>query len=45
VDMELEGNGAMDIYDNALVIAYLQTWEVLIGSTPKEKDCVVHRAK
>jgi hypothetical protein len=25
VDMELEGNGAMDIYDNALVIAYLQT--------------------
>jgi hypothetical protein len=24
VHMELEGNGALDIYDDALVIAYLQ---------------------
>ncbi len=45
VDMELEGNGALHIYDDALVIAYLQAWEILIGLTPKERDCVVHRAK
>jgi hypothetical protein len=45
VDMELEGNGALDIYDDALVIAYLQAGEVPIGLTLKEKDCVVHKAK
>jgi hypothetical protein len=43
--MELEGNGALDIYDDALVIAYLQVGEVPIGLTPKERDHVVHRAK
>jgi hypothetical protein len=41
VDMELEGNGALDIYDDALVIAYLQTCEILIGLSPKERDRVV----
>ncbi len=35
----------MDIYDDALVIAYLQASEVPIGLTLKEKDRVVHRAK
>ncbi len=45
VDMELKGNGALKIYDDALVIAYLQVGEVLIGLTPKEWDHVVHRAK
>jgi hypothetical protein len=45
VDMESEGNGALDIYDDALVIAYLQVGEVPIGLTPKERDHVVHRAK
>jgi len=45
VDMELEGNGALDIYDDALVIAYLQVGEIPIGLTPKERDHVVHRAK
>ncbi len=45
VDMELEGNGARDIYDNAFVIAYLQVGEVLIKLTPKERDHVVYRAK
>ncbi len=44
VHMELEGNGALDIYDDALVIAYLQVGEILIGLTPKETVCVVHRA-
>jgi hypothetical protein len=45
VDMESKGNGALDIYDDALVIAYLQANEVLIGLTPKERDHVVHKAK
>jgi hypothetical protein len=45
VDMELKGNGALDIYDDASILAYLQESEVPIGLTPKEKDCVVHRAK
>jgi hypothetical protein len=43
--MELRGNGALKIYDDALVIAYLQVGEVLIGLTPKEWDHVVHKAK
>ncbi len=37
VDMESKGNGALDICDDALVIAYLQAREVLIGLRPKEK--------
>jgi hypothetical protein len=45
VDMESKGNGVLDIYDDALVIVYLQTNEVPIGLTPKERDHVVHRAK
>jgi hypothetical protein len=45
VDMESEGNGALDIYDNVPIIAYLQVGEVPIGLTPKEMDHVVHRAK
>jgi hypothetical protein len=44
VDMELEGNGALHIYDEARVIAYLQVGEVPIGLTPKERDYVVHKA-
>jgi hypothetical protein len=45
VDMELEGNGVLDIYDDAFVITYLQGSEVPIGLTPKEKDHVMHKAK
>jgi len=45
VDMDLEGNGALDIYDDAPIIAYLEVGEVPIGLTPKEMDYVVHRAK
>ncbi len=45
VDMELEGNGAVDIYDDALIIAYLQIGEIPIEITPKERDHVVHRTK
>jgi hypothetical protein len=35
-DIELEGNGALDIHEDVLVIAYLQIGEVPIGLTPKE---------
>jgi hypothetical protein len=45
VNMESEGNGALNIYDDAPIIAYLQASEVLIGLTPKEKGHAVHRAK
>jgi hypothetical protein len=45
VDMKSKGKGALDIYDDALIIAYLQACESPIGLTPKEKDRVVHRAK
>jgi len=45
VDMESKGNGALDIYDDALIITYLQASEIPIGLTPKERDCVVHKAK
>ncbi len=45
VDMELKGNGTLDIYDHAHIIAYLQVSEVPIGLTPKERDHVVHKAK
>ncbi len=42
--VEPKGNGAL-IDENALVIAYLQIGKVLIRFTPKECDCIVHRAK
>ncbi len=45
VDMESKGNGALDIYDDAHVISYLQAKEVPIGLTPKENDRVEHKAK
>ncbi len=42
VDMESNSNGALDIYDDAPVITYLQVREIIIWLTPKERDCVVH---
>jgi endo-alpha-1,4-polygalactosaminidase (GH114 family) len=46
LDIQLEGDGALDISENALIIAYLQVGEVLdVRLTPKEHDHVVHRAK
>ncbi len=45
LDMVLEGNGVLDIYDEAPIIAYLQVGEAPIGLTPKERDRVVHKAK
>jgi len=46
LDIQLEGDGALDIYENALIIAYLQVGEVLdVMLTYKEHEQVVHRAK
>ncbi len=45
VDMELKGNGALDIYDDAPIIAYLQANEIPIRLTPKVRNRVVHKAK
>jgi len=45
VDMELEGNGALNIYDDAPIIAYLQVGEKSIGLIAKERDRVVQRVK
>jgi hypothetical protein len=33
---ELEGNGALDIHLNLLIMAYLHACEVPVGLTPKE---------
>jgi hypothetical protein len=38
LEIELEGDGVLDIYENALVIAYLQASEIFIELTPKEHD-------
>ncbi len=38
VDMESEDNGALDIYDDAPIITYLQASEVPIWLTTKERD-------
>ncbi len=38
VNIELEGNGALYIHEDAHVITYLQASEVSIGCTPKECD-------
>jgi hypothetical protein len=43
-DIELEGNGAQDIYDDSWIIAYLQANEILVKMTPKKQNNVVHRA-
>jgi len=44
-NMELEGDGALNIIDDAFIIAYLQASEVPIGLTPKEQNRDVHKAK
>jgi hypothetical protein len=41
VDIEPKGDGAFNVHDDAHVIAYLQTCEILSGLTPKECDWVV----
>jgi hypothetical protein len=45
MDIELKGDGALDIHVNAPIIAYLQVSEVSIKFTPKEWDQIVHKTK
>ncbi len=42
---EVEGNNALDIHLNLLVMTYLQVGEVLVILTPREWDWVVHKVK
>ncbi len=44
VDIEPKGNGALNIYEYAFVIAYLQANEILVKLTPKDLDHIVHKA-
>jgi hypothetical protein len=43
-DVEPKGDDA-SIYEDTLVIAYSQVGKVLVRFSPKECDCIVHRAK
>ncbi len=36
VDIELKGDGTVDIHDDAPIITYLQACETSFGLTPKE---------
>jgi hypothetical protein len=40
-DIEFKGNSALDIHEDT----YLQVGEFFVGLSPKEQDCVMHRAK
>jgi hypothetical protein len=44
-DIELKGNSALDIHDDALVITYLQVDEIFIGLAHEEQDHIMYRAK
>jgi len=44
-DIELDDDGALDIYEDTHIITYMKIGEVLVGLTPKEHDWVVHKAK
>lgn len=43
-NIELEGDGALGIYENAFIIVYLQVGEIFDGLTTKEHNQVLHRA-
>lgn len=43
--IEPKGDRTLGIHDDALVITYLQKYEVPIGLTPKELDHVMHKVK
>jgi len=44
VDIELEGDNGLDIYDDAPIITYLQANEFFIRLIHKERNYVVHKA-
>jgi hypothetical protein len=43
VNIEQEGDGALDLHVDAPFIAYLQACGVLVRLTPKEQDQIVHK--
>jgi hypothetical protein len=45
LEIELKGDGALDIHEDATIIAHLQVNEVLVRLALKEHDQVVHRVK
>jgi hypothetical protein len=45
VDTELEGDGALNIHDDLHLLLHIYKQVVSIILTPKEWDCVVHKAK
>jgi hypothetical protein len=45
LEIELKVDGALDIHENASIIAHLQVNEVLFTLALKEHDQVVHRVK
>ncbi len=45
VNIEPKGNVALNIHEDAFIIAYLQVGEILIGFTPKESDHIVEKVK
>ncbi len=44
VNIELKGNGVLNIHEDAPIITYLQACEVLIGLAFKECDQILHKA-
>jgi hypothetical protein len=38
VDIELDDDGALDIYEDTHIITYMKIGEVLVGLTSKEHD-------
>jgi hypothetical protein len=45
VDIELKGDGALNIHDDLHILLHIYKQMASIILTPKEWDCVVHRAK
>jgi hypothetical protein len=45
LEIELKNDGALDIHEDANIIARLQVYEVLVRLTLNECDQVVHRVK
>jgi hypothetical protein len=45
VNIKLRGNGALDIHEDAYIIAYLQACEVLVELTTNECDYIMHWAQ
>jgi hypothetical protein len=45
VNIKLRGDGALDIHEDAYIIAYLQACKVLVELTTSKCDYIMHWAK